>query len=304
MRVIGSKGFTTSARSVLAVGEHPDNEGESLLVLRKSNFIDRRAVPALRYRVEGREVDHRDIGMIATAGVAWLGETLDVDADSILSSTTSEERTERDEAAEWLADLLVGGPRPYKEVERLAAEVGIARATLHRARKTAGVRVTRDEAAQGRPSRWGLSSQPLTQHSETKDLRENASRINLSSHGVSSQPLTQPSETKHLPPLSRENAPRVGVSSHVTESETKGGEQLSREDVSRTNLSSHATESEWPSPNSHKIAHLVSAGQSDDSDQVCNLVGDKGNLVESPGDEPLSVAEIAKAFDAEVVETS
>ncbi len=57
-------------------------------------------------------------------------------------------------------------------------------------------------------------------------------------------------------------------------------------------------------PNSHKIAHLVSAGQSDDSDQVCNLVGDKGNLVESPGDEPLSVAEIAKAFDAEVVETS
>jgi hypothetical protein len=212
MRIIGSKGFTTSARSVLAVGDHPTNDGEWLLVLRKSNFVDRRTVPALRYRIEGREIDHpEDGGTIKTQGVAWLGEEADIDADSILMAPNLEERTERDEAAEWLTDLLADGrPCPYKEVERLASEAGIARATLHRARPLAKVVVERDANAQGRPSTWRLEGPVIT--------RDN--RDPLSSQpeaGFSSQSQTQHSETKDETPLSRENDAGFGLSSHVSE---------------------------------------------------------------------------------------
>lgn len=196
MRIIGSKGFTTSARSVLAVGDHPDNDGEQLLVVRKSNYDDYRSVPALRYRVEACEVPHDDGGTVETIRVAWLGEQDDIDANAILGTPNSEERTERDDAAEWLTDLLVGGePCAYKEVERLAAEAGIARATLHRARKLAGVIVERDEGSQGRPSTWRIPD------------------------GLSSQSLTAPGETKDVPLLTRENAPPDRVSSHVSERE-------------------------------------------------------------------------------------
>jgi hypothetical protein len=201
MRVIGSKGFTTSARSVLAVGAHPENENERLLVLRKSNAVDHRATPALRFKLEPRFVDDPRGGEpFATAGVAWLGEEQDVDADEILRTSTAEERTERDEAADWLVELLAdGAPIPYRDVERLASEAGIARATLHRARHRAGVTVERDGSARGRPSSWCLTSR-----------------------SVSSQSLTQPAETKEKPLSTGENVASDGLSSQPYETGTKG----------------------------------------------------------------------------------
>lgn len=197
MRVIGSKGFTTAARSVLAVGEHPDNERESLLVLRKSNFTDRRAVPAWRYRIDtttiGRGDEAREVEV-----VTWLGEEPDVDADGILSRTTSEERTERDEAADWLRKTLEGGPVAYKEIERMAEEDGIARATLHRAKELAGVVIERDQKAKGRPSTWRLQ---VSSHQDDLD---------------SSQSQTQPIETKYETPVTSEDGPQNAISSHVS----------------------------------------------------------------------------------------
>lgn len=212
MRVIGSKGFTTSARSVLAVGKHPGNEGEALLVVRKSNFgaID---VPALRFRAEGCEIDHPDDGgRVATAIVAWLGEE-HVDADSILRTEDPEERSEREQAAAWLTDLLSDGtPCPYKEVERLASEAGISRATLHRARPLAEVVVERDDGAQGRPSTWRLSSPSHTLLGETKQKNAFVS----DSDG--------PPETKEKDPTTRDNSLSKGglVSiESVSETDTK-----------------------------------------------------------------------------------
>ena len=195
MRIIGSKGFTTSARSVLAVGEHPEEDRDRLLVLRKSNFGDASSVAALRFRPEKCSVPHPDGGSVETARIVWLGEEHDIDADSILAPKNAEERSEREAAAEWLGDLLAdGAPLPYKAIERLASEAGIARATLHRARSLAAVEVVRDMAKQGRPSSWRLSSQSQTQHIETKDVT----------------------------PLTRENASNNGLSSHISESKDEG----------------------------------------------------------------------------------
>ncbi len=169
-RVIGSKGFTTGPRSVLAVGVHPDDVQERILVLAKANLVDRHRVPALRFRIEERQVPHDDGGTISTAKVVWLGEESGVDPNVIVRMPNDEERTERDEAADWLRDVLDDGPAKYQEIERMATAAGIARRTLHRARKLAGVVVERDESARGRPSTWRLpvSCQPLTHKSGTK----------------------------------------------------------------------------------------------------------------------------------------
>lgn len=160
VRVIGSRGFTTSPRSVLGVGPSPGGDGsERMIVLAKSNLRDKSAVPALRFRIEGREVPHDDGGTVETAAVAWLGEAHGVDPNTIICIENAEERTEREEAADWLRDLLEDGQRcPCKEIERLASEAGISRATLHRARKLTSIRIERDESARGRPSTWSLVS--------------------------------------------------------------------------------------------------------------------------------------------------
>ena len=191
-RVVGSVGFTTAVRSVLGVGEHPDDEHDRVLVLAKSNLTDKAQVPALRFRVEGVEVPHPDDGTVNTAGVVILGEEHGIDPHSIVSNLGTEERTERDEAADWLTDLLASGPMAYKEIERLAREDNISRATLHRARARAGISIERDDSTRGRPSTWALSSQ-----------------------GVSSPSLCPPGETKPNPYGRNGSSGTEAVSSHV-----------------------------------------------------------------------------------------
>jgi AAA domain len=191
VRVVGSVGFTTAVRSVLGIGEHPDDEADRVLVLAKSNLTDKTAVPAVRFRVEGVEVPHPDGSTVNTAAVVILGEELGIDPHSIVSNLGAEERTERDEAADWIAEYLSSGPRPYREVERAAADDGIARRTLHRAKDRLGVIVSRDKSVQGRPSTWalpglvspGLVSPPVSPSwHETKSLPDNGS---VASEGVS-----------------------------------------------------------------------------------------------------------------------
>lgn len=155
-RVVGSVGFTTSVRVTIGIGEHPEDPSDRLAVIGKSNFGDKRQIPAVRFRVEGTVVNAGGVE-IPTGRVVLLGEELGHDADTLVATSSAEERTERDEAAEWLHDVLDGGPVELKEVKRLARDVGIAERTLYRASKTAGVDVFRDDTRQGRPSSWALS---------------------------------------------------------------------------------------------------------------------------------------------------
>lgn len=208
-RVVGSVGFTTAARAVLAVGEHPDDPRDRVCALRKANAAAAGEVPALRFRVEGVDLPHPDGGEpIRTARVVVLGEEHGFDADSILDVPNAAERRAVDDAADWLADLLADGPVPYRELERLAAAAGISRATLHRAREAAGVRVERDDTARGRPSTWRLpvSSQPPGRHFVS--------------------PPRDPAETKppaRNPLWHKGSEPNEPISSHVSGGEMKSG---------------------------------------------------------------------------------
>lgn len=188
-RIIGSVAFTSSVRSVIGIGEHPDDPTDRVMVLAKSNLTDKSAVPALRFRVEGAEIPHDDGGTVTTARVVWLGEELGLDPDSIVRVPDADERTERDDAADWIRRALADGPVPYREIERQAGEDGISRATLHRAKKALGVEITRNETERGRPSVWslGVSLHPQSDPGETKTKPSVRSLDGVDS-GVPSQP--------------------------------------------------------------------------------------------------------------------
>lgn len=208
-RLIGSAGFRNAARSVLVVADHPEDEKaqESWRVVfqNKTNWGPEDH-HGHAYRVEGIEVTDHDGKVMTdyegkpftTARIAWGGE-VELDPRTLPSNNGERPAPERDEAVEWLTDLLSDGMWcSYKEIERLSKEAGIARQTLHRARKDAGIVVERDERAQGRPSRWRL---PLSSQ-------------DVSSQEVSSQPRTPAGGTKHSTLLTSENTTHEGVSSH------------------------------------------------------------------------------------------
>ena len=132
-KVVGSVGLTTSVRSVLAVGPHPEQpEAEKVAVLSKANMTDKSAVPAVRFRVEGTTVDHPDGGTVDTARVVMLGEQYGLDPDSIL--TAAENDDDHRDVVSVLADVLADGPMWAKDVFDAMAGAGFSKDQAKRAK--------------------------------------------------------------------------------------------------------------------------------------------------------------------------
>lgn len=124
-RVSGSVGFVALARSVLLVAREDDT--------------GRRAVVAIKHNLcaESTPVEFQ----ITEAGFQWVGEAPDLDAGRLLAGApTPEDRTEREEAEDFLRDALANGSRRSRDVEAEARAHGISVRTLKRARKQLGVR--------------------------------------------------------------------------------------------------------------------------------------------------------------------
>ena len=139
-RAGGSIGFTAAVRSSLLVGPFEERSSERAIVSLKHNLSDE--PPAIGFTLDG--------------GVfAWLSDHPDVTAADLLQSESSrEERTEREEAIEWLRETLREGPLLVKEIEsRAKQELGCSWVTIKRAKAKAGVRSDRD----GRKREWSWS---------------------------------------------------------------------------------------------------------------------------------------------------
>jgi len=140
-RVNGSRGFTAAARAMLAVAEDPGDETARVLVLAKSN-LGRLDLPALRYRIEGREVINEDGKAIATSGVQWLGEAPGVGVGDIFASGADpDERSDRDAVAEVIRDVLTAGEQQRDVVIKAvrAAGLDVSAKTIQRACRSLGV---------------------------------------------------------------------------------------------------------------------------------------------------------------------
>jgi hypothetical protein len=165
--ISGSAEFGQVVRS--AVGFAPDRDAEDgscVLSLIKTNIAPQ-GTPSVRYRIESAPVDTPE-GPTDVGRFVPLGES-DVHVRDLIDqqSATPEDRTERDEAAEWLVGYLTneGGSARAAEVFKAARADGIAEATLKRARKRAGV--TSERHGYGKGSVWSLN--PFGSRSDHSD---------------------------------------------------------------------------------------------------------------------------------------
>jgi hypothetical protein len=138
--ILGSRAFSAVARVALVAARDPDDETSNVLSVEKSN-LGRIDVPGLTYRIDGAEIA-TDEGQASAGLLVWTGET-DRRVRDIMADHDGE-RTERDEAAEWLTGYLADhdGQAPFAEVAKDGRVNGHAERTLRRAARLAGIEIT------------------------------------------------------------------------------------------------------------------------------------------------------------------
>lgn len=146
-RVTGSLGFGALARVVMATAKRPEDEGGGRMLARAKNNLG----PDDGGFVYDFDVTEPLPGIEATR-VLW-GNALEGSARELLASaeteTDPEERSELDEAKDFLLDSLAAGPIASKEILKDARECGIAEKTLRRAQKALGVLAEKKDFSKG-----------------------------------------------------------------------------------------------------------------------------------------------------------
>ena len=128
-RGAGSIGIAGAARSVLLVGENP-NEPEHRVLAQIKNNLGSKA-PSLGFCIEAHD---------AVGRIRWL-ERSPFTADELLASRGHRSGpTKTDDAATALEEWLSAGPRRKQELEELVERNGISLRTLERAKNQLGVR--------------------------------------------------------------------------------------------------------------------------------------------------------------------
>lgn len=149
----GSIGYGAAARSVLTAARHPDDDGSFVLAVTKGNLapVDWRSTLSYRLRSEPFHFDDSTTGTVAR--LEW-GGTVDLSADDALAHPgDAEDRSARDEAAEWLTDLLGAGEVGAGVVKRKADQAGHSWATVRRAKAALGAK-SRKVGAPGQDGEW------------------------------------------------------------------------------------------------------------------------------------------------------
>ena len=141
----GSIGISGAARAVHLVAPDPDDESRRLLACVKSNLAMK--PPTIAYRLVSDELH-------GVARVRWEGTTGHT-ADQLVQQADDEGHP-RNEAVEFLRDVLSFEPTPAKDVIREAKGVGISERTLHRAKQQLRVIAKRSGFGPGSQVCWRL----------------------------------------------------------------------------------------------------------------------------------------------------
>lgn len=143
----GSIGIVGAARAAYLVAPDPEDATVRVFACVKNNLAPE--PPSLAYRLEPAPGSH-------VARVVWVGESQCAAVELLRVAENDDDRSERDEAVEWLLAYLKEnkGSAPAADVVKAARSDGIAERTLKRARKRAGV----ISARSGFPARavWSL----------------------------------------------------------------------------------------------------------------------------------------------------
>jgi hypothetical protein len=137
----GSIGIVGQARAAFIAAADPDDDTGQRRILAAAKMNIAALPPALAYRL----VSDAHLGC---ARVEWLGETSHYARDLLTDRTgpdDTDDRTERDEAADWLIGFLTdnGGEATPADAKKASRQAGIAIRTLERARVRARVKLRR-----------------------------------------------------------------------------------------------------------------------------------------------------------------
>lgn len=125
----GSIGIVAAARSALLVAKHPEDDDRRVLAPLKSNLG--KTSTSLVFSLGDAEG--------GTVRVQWRGETSYGAATLLSAGAGSHKLSAREEAKEFLREVLASGPVPSADVEEEANAAGISKRTLDRARQELGV---------------------------------------------------------------------------------------------------------------------------------------------------------------------
>jgi hypothetical protein len=151
-RFIGSIAFTGAPRAAFAVIEDVEHEGRRMFLPAKNNLS--RPPQGLAFRLEQCRVAD---GIVASR-IFWESEPVAITADAALAAefASTETRTAKAEAMEFLQATLASGPLPAAEVMRLGREHGLREKAIRSAREALGVKTQRDGFGPGSKSLWCL----------------------------------------------------------------------------------------------------------------------------------------------------
>jgi putative DNA primase/helicase len=127
-RITGFLAFTAAARAVYAVVRDPEDRARRLFLPVKCNLGP--DMSGLAYRIEG--------GPDGVPFLHWDQSPVEQQAETLLGEPQGEPRSELEEAADWLRDVLAEGPRLAVDLQRQAREAGISWITIRRAKRQAG----------------------------------------------------------------------------------------------------------------------------------------------------------------------
>jgi putative DNA primase/helicase len=133
-RIIGSVAFTAQARAVFIVA--PDDADETRLLLIPSKMNIAPIKHGLAYRIEGCLIQHEGAD-IATSRIMYESTPITISADQALAALdgSSENRSAKSDAIDFLVDALRNGPVSVKDMKKEAAEAGISSKVLRTARE-------------------------------------------------------------------------------------------------------------------------------------------------------------------------
>lgn len=159
-RVVGSGAFVALARMVLVAGKDETAE-RRILARAKSNIAPDDG--GMAYAIEMLSLDGLD-----ASKVTW-GGMIEGSAREILGKVEQddEERSERDDASDFLIGQLSEGPVPVKVLQQEARGAGLAWRTIERAKRALGIEARKI----GMSSGWFWAMPPEVRHDDDEDRR-------------------------------------------------------------------------------------------------------------------------------------
>ena len=151
-RGLGSIDFTAACRSVLMVGNDPNDASKLVIAHAKSNLAPKG--PSQAYTLKADKF-------------AWAGRSSLSAEDLGGPPPDADQRSAREEAREFLLQTLAEGPRPQVEVQAEASKIHISIASLRRAKGDLGVKASKVSDHW----EWGLPPRPQGGDSGEQDVQ-------------------------------------------------------------------------------------------------------------------------------------